>query len=37
MTCKTMKRLKEISRFECDVRVLRNSFCEFLPSYYFRY
>jgi len=23
----TMKRLREISRFECDVRVLRNSFC----------
>ena len=24
----TMKRLREISRFECDVRVLRNGFCE---------
>lgn len=24
-----MKRLREISRFECDVRVLRNGFCEF--------
>lgn len=22
-----MKRLREISRFECDVRVLRNGFC----------
>lgn len=23
-----MKRLREISRFECDVRVLRNGFCK---------
>jgi cation-transporting ATPase 13A3/4/5 len=23
-----MQRLREISRFECDVRVLRNSFCK---------
>lgn len=22
-----MKRLREVSRFECDVRVLRNEFC----------
>ncbi len=27
---KTMKRLREISRFECDVRVLRNGFCKHL-------
>lgn len=25
---KTMKRLREVSRFECDVRVLRNGFCK---------
>lgn len=25
---KTMRRLREISRFVCDVRVLRNGFCE---------
>jgi hypothetical protein len=24
----TMRRLREISRFECDVRVLRNGFCK---------
>ena len=24
---KTMKRLRDISRFECEVRVLRNGFC----------
>jgi cation-transporting ATPase 13A3/4/5 len=24
-----MKRLREISRFECDVRVLRNGFCAY--------
>lgn len=23
-----MKRLREISRFECDIRVLRNAFCK---------
>ena len=23
-----MKRLREISRFECDIRVLRNGFCK---------
>ncbi|TVY58655.1 putative cation-transporting ATPase [Lachnellula cervina] len=28
----TMKRLREISRFECDVRVLRNSFWRYVPS-----
>ncbi|KAJ0271530.1 hypothetical protein COL940_010983 [Colletotrichum noveboracense] len=28
----TMKRLREISRFECDVRVLRNGFWRFVPS-----
>ena len=28
----TMKRLREISRFECDVRVLRNSFWRTVPS-----
>ncbi|KAH8683100.1 hypothetical protein BGZ60DRAFT_467457 [Tricladium varicosporioides] len=28
----TMKRLREISRFECDVRVLRNSFWRYIPS-----
>lgn len=26
-----MKRLREISRFECDIRVLRNGFCKLLP------
>jgi cation-transporting ATPase 13A3/4/5 len=33
-----MKRLREISRFECDVRVLRNSFCKlyFWPSFAFQ-
>ncbi len=24
---KTLKRLREVSRFVCDVRVLRNGFC----------
>ena len=24
---KTLKRLRDISRFECEVRVLRNGFC----------
>ncbi|MCJ1378786.1 hypothetical protein MMC17_001885 [Xylographa soralifera] len=28
----TMKRLREISRFECDVRVLRNGFWRTVPS-----
>ncbi|KAK1594718.1 ATPase [Colletotrichum navitas] len=28
----TMKRLSEISRFECDVRVLRNGFWRYVPS-----
>ncbi|RDL35105.1 Cation-transporting ATPase [Venustampulla echinocandica] len=28
----TMRRLREISRFECDVRVLRNSFWRYIPS-----
>jgi len=28
-----MKRLREISRFECDVRVLRNSFCGYPTSW----
>ncbi|RDA92278.1 hypothetical protein CP533_5486 [Ophiocordyceps camponoti-saundersi (nom. inval.)] len=28
----TMKRLREISRFECDVRVLRNGFWKFVSS-----
>ncbi|KAF5026028.1 hypothetical protein F66182_1883 [Fusarium sp. NRRL 66182] len=28
----TMKRLREISRFECDVRVLRNGFWRFISS-----
>ncbi|KAK2029441.1 ATPase [Colletotrichum zoysiae] len=28
----TMKRLREISRFECDVRVLRNGFWRYVPS-----
>lgn len=28
----TMKRLKEISRFECDVRVLRNGFWRYVAS-----
>lgn len=27
-----MRRLREISRFVCDVRVLRNGFCRFLVS-----
>lgn len=27
-----MKRLREISRFECDVRVLRNGFWRYVPS-----
>ncbi|RLL97324.1 hypothetical protein CFD26_102194 [Aspergillus turcosus] len=27
----TMKRLREISLFECDTRVLRNGFCESVP------
>ncbi|KAG4034048.1 hypothetical protein MFRU_003g00260 [Monilinia fructicola] len=31
-TKSTMKRLREISRFECDVRVLRNSFWRYVPS-----
>jgi cation-transporting ATPase 13A3/4/5 len=25
----TLRRLREISRFECDVRVLRNGFCKY--------
>ena len=29
-TLKTMKRLREISRFECDIMDLRNGFCEYL-------
>ncbi|KAI9652561.1 MAG: hypothetical protein M1829_001503 [Trizodia sp. TS-e1964] len=28
----TMKRLREVSRFECDVRVLRNGFWRHVPS-----
>ncbi len=28
----TMKRLREISRFECDVRVLRNGFWRYISS-----
>jgi cation-transporting ATPase 13A3/4/5 len=28
----TMKRLREVSRFECDVRVLRNGFWRYVPS-----
>ncbi|KAH8598033.1 hypothetical protein B0O99DRAFT_506557 [Bisporella sp. PMI_857] len=28
----TMRRLREISRFECDIRVLRNSFWRYVPS-----
>jgi len=28
-----MQRLRAISRFECDVRVLRNSFCKNSPLY----
>lgn len=28
----TMKRLREISRFECDVRVLRNGFWKYISS-----
>ncbi|KAF8859586.1 P-type ATPase-like protein [Acephala macrosclerotiorum] len=31
-TRSTMKRLREISRFECDVRVLRKSFWRYVPS-----
>lgn len=31
-TKQTMKRLKEISRFECDVRVLRNGFWRYVES-----
>lgn len=31
-TRSTMKRLREISRFECDVRVLRNSYWRYVPS-----
>ncbi|TEY80563.1 hypothetical protein BOTCAL_0037g00180 [Botryotinia calthae] len=31
-TKSTMKRLREISKFECDVRVLRNSFWRYVPS-----
>ncbi|ORY72025.1 uncharacterized protein BCR38DRAFT_454387 [Pseudomassariella vexata] len=31
-TRSTMKRLREISRFECDVRVLRNGFWTTVPS-----
>ena len=27
-----MKRLREISRFECDIRVLRNGFWKYVPS-----
>lgn len=30
MLWQTMSRLREISLFECDVRVLRNGFCEFI-------
>lgn len=29
----TMRRLRDISLFECDVRVLRNGFCKLLPAY----
>lgn len=29
LTGQTMRRLREISRFVCDVRVLRNGFCKF--------
>lgn len=25
----TMRRLRELSRYDCDVRVLRNRFCQF--------
>jgi cation-transporting ATPase 13A2 len=28
----TMRRLREVSRFECDVRVLRNGFWRFVSS-----
>lgn len=28
-----MKRLREISRFECEVRVLRNGFCEWFKTH----
>ncbi|KAL2753925.1 hypothetical protein ACRALDRAFT_2108060 [Sodiomyces alcalophilus JCM 7366] len=31
-TRSTMRRLREISRFECDVRVLRNGFWRYVPS-----
>ncbi|KAH8821701.1 P-type ATPase-like protein [Xylogone sp. PMI_703] len=31
-TRSTMRRLREISRFECNVRVLRNSFWRYVPS-----
>ncbi|CAG8982112.1 hypothetical protein HYALB_00003204 [Hymenoscyphus albidus] len=31
-TRSTMKRLRDISKFECDVRVLRNSFWRYVPS-----
>lgn len=31
-TRSTMKRLREISRFECDVRVLRNGFWRYIAS-----
>jgi cation-transporting P-type ATPase 13A2 len=31
-TRSTIKRLREISRFECDVRVLRNGFWRYLAS-----
>ena len=31
-TKSTMKRLREISRFVCDVRVLRNGFCKLKAS-----
>lgn len=31
-TRSTMKRLREISRFECDIRVLRNGFWRYVPS-----
>lgn len=29
---KTMKRLRDIARFECEVRVLRNGFCAYSLS-----
>ncbi|KAK6584524.1 hypothetical protein PZA11_002748 [Diplocarpon coronariae] len=31
-TRSTMKRLREISKFECDIRVLRNGFWRYVPS-----